>query len=138
MRPPEFTQNRRKSGICGSEIAASMAAVLGMQLRKHGIAESNADEIAVSVLDEVRIQYGGQNVYFPREQKERISDRDDEIYDRFSRNEISIPNIAQEYGISLQWAYHIIRAVRAKRKAEREAERAAEKLAEHKRWKAEN
>lgn len=137
-RPPEFTKNSRKTCIGGSEVAASMAVVIGTSLRKRGLSESDIDEISLSVLEEVRTQYGGQNVYFPQEKKEIISDRDTEIYERFSRNELSVADLAREYGMSLQWTYHIIRAVRAKRKAEREAERAAEKLAEHNRWKAEN
>lgn len=139
MRPKEFTEGRKRNAtVSGSEVAASLAATLGQCLRKHGIAENDSDVIALDVLQEVRRTYGGQNLYFPREQKEKISERDAEIYERFTNNELSVPEIAQEYGISLQWAYHIIRTVRAKRKEGREAERQAERDKEHARWKREN
>ena len=49
-----------------------------------------------------------------------------------------MPEIAQKYEISLQWAYHIIRTVRVKRKAERDAARQVERATEHERWKREN
>jgi Mor family transcriptional regulator len=128
----------RHATISGTEVAASMAATLGQCLRKHGIEGGRSDEIALDVLQEVRLTYGGQNIYFPREQKKDISERDAEIYDRFMSNELSVPEIAQEYGHSLQWAYSIIRKVRAKRKEEREAEREAQHAKEHARWKRES
>ncbi len=139
MRPKEFAERGgRRTTIGGTEMAASMAAVLGNCLRKHGLETARADEIALEVLHEMHAEYGGQNLYFPREKKEKLSARDEEIYDRFTSNELSVPEIAQQYGISLQWAYHIIRTVRGKRKVEREAERQAERAKEHERWKREN
>ncbi|MCG9057581.1 hypothetical protein LH452_01250 [Laribacter hongkongensis] len=139
MRPKEFREGRKRlATVTGTEVAASLAATLGQCLRNHGIADEASDAIALDVLQEVHRTYGGQNLYFPREQKANISERDAEIYERFSNNELSVPDIAQEYGFSLQWAYHIIRTVRAKLKEEREAERQAQRDKEHDRWKREN
>ncbi len=136
MRPSEFTQARRVS-VTGTELAASMAAVIGDRLRKNGVGMQQADEIALDVMDEVRSQYGGQNVYFAREDKTKNTERADEIYDRFMSNELGVPELAQVYGYSVQWIYHVIRTVRARRRAEREAEAAGKRTADQQRWKRE-
>lgn len=138
MRPAEFTNNGRKVTVSGVELTSHLAAVLSAQLIKRGVDAKNSEEITLHVMDEVRNQYGGQNVYFPRDFRLKVSERDMEIYERYTRNELSMAEIVQEYGISLQWAYAIVRTVRDKLKKMREAEREAEKTKEHERWKREN
>lgn len=137
-RPQEFTREGRKVSVNGNELTAHMAAVLGHQLVGQGIDAKRADTIAMDVMEEVRNQYAGQSVYFPRDQKVKIFERDMEIYERHARNELTIQQIVQEYSISLQWAYHILRTVPAKLRKQREAERQAERDKEHARWKREN
>ncbi|MDP3848103.1 MAG: Mor transcription activator family protein [Pseudomonas sp.] len=127
----------RSGAVKGSELAASMAAVIGDRLRKCGVDEHRADRIALEVLDEVRSQYGGQNVYFARDTQSKSSARDNEIFDRFDRNELTIPGIVEQYGISLQWAYQIIRKIRAARREEREAIAAKARELSQERWKRE-
>ncbi|WP_405118699.1 Mor transcription activator family protein [Pseudomonas leptonychotis] len=122
------------AGITGTELAASMAAVIGGCLLKHGIQEREAEEISLFVLDEVRREYSGQNIYFAREDKLKGSERNAEIYDRWQCNELSIHEIARDYGFSLQWAYRIIRLERERRRAEREAESAAGRERSQERW----
>lgn len=136
MRPSEFTQDRRVS-VTGTELATSMAAVIGERLRKNGVDGKKSDEIALEVLEEVRRNYSGQSVYFAREDKTKNSERADEIYERFMSNELGVPELAHEYGYSVQWIYQVIRTVRARRRAEREAEAAAKRDADHERWKRE-
>jgi len=136
MRPNEFA-GERKSTLSGTELAASMAAVMGDLLRKRGIGEHQADEIALELLDEVRLQYGGQNIYFAREDKTKKAEIHDAMFDRFHRNEITVPDMARELGISLQWAYHILRTVRLKRRAERAEQDAATRERSQERWKRE-
>lgn len=138
MRPAEFTNNGRKVTVSGVELTSHLAAVLSAQLIKRGVDAKNSEEISLHVMDEVRNQYGGQNVYFPRDVRLKISERDMEIYERYTRNELSMAEIVQEYGISLQWAYAIVRTVRDKLKKLREAEREAERAKEQQRWKREN
>lgn len=121
----------------GTELAASMAAVLSGCLLKHGIQEREAEEIGLFVLDEVRRVYGGQNIYFAREDKLKGAERNAEIYERWQRNELSVSDIAREYGHSLQWAYRVIRQERERRRAEREAAAAEKRDADHQRWKRE-
>lgn len=138
MRPAEFTKNGRKATISGVELISHLAAVLSALLIKRGFDAKNSEEITLHVMDEVRHQYGGQNVYFPRDLRLKVSQRDMEIYERYTRNELSMAEIVQEYGISLQWAYAIVRTVRDKLKEMREAEREAKKTKECERWKREN
>lgn len=137
-RPQEFTREGRKVSVNGNELTAHLAAVLGHQLMGQGIDTKRAETIAMDVMEEVRSQYAGQNVYFPRGTKVEIFERDLEIYERHARNELTISQIVQEYGISVQWAYHILRNVPAKLRQQREAERQAQRTVEHERWKREN
>lgn len=134
MRPTEFTNSGRRAGIGGAELTAHLAAVLADRLIKHGLGVKDSEEIVLGVMDEVRRHYGGQNVYFPRDALVKTTERDMQIYERYSRNELSMGEIAQQYDISLQWAYAIVRTVRDKPRKEREAERAKEVQ----RWKQEN
>jgi Mor family transcriptional regulator len=136
MQPNEFAQER-KSTVRGSELAASMAAAMSTHLRKSGIEETLADRLSLDVLDEIRKQYGGQTVYFAQDKHTKLSELHDTIYDRFCANEITIPRIAQEYGFSLQWAYHIIKTVRTRRREAREADRASVRQRDVERWKRE-
>lgn len=137
-RPKEFQQDRRKITINGNELTAHLAAVLGHQLVGDGIDAKRAESISLDVMEEIRNQYAGQNVYFPHNTKAKTSERDLEIYERHARNELTIPQIVHEYGISVQWAYHILRAVRIKLREQRDAEIEAQRNAEHERWKREN
>lgn len=136
MRPNEFSKNANGS-IKGTELAASMAVVIGERLRKSGVAHSEADEIALAVLDEVRSQYGGQNIYFAKEDKSLADARNEEILKRFQSNELSVPEIAIAYGISMQWAYNIIRRGRAQQRLEREKNQQMSRTRSKQRWKNE-
>lgn len=123
-RAKEFVHGPGKRQMIKSdEVLASLATALGVLLRKHGLEDRAADEIAVSAMDEVRVLFGGQNLYFPKGHAENLTLRDEEIYDRFQRNELSMAQIVEVYGVSMQWAYKVIRAVRAKRRQEREHSR---------------
>lgn len=137
-RPQEFTREGRKVSVNGNELTAHLATVLGHQLVGQGIEAKRAEAISLDVMEEVRNQYAGQSVYFPHNTQAKTSARDMEIYERHARNELSIPQIVHEYGISFQWAYHILRTVAIKLRKQREAERQAERDKEQERWKREN
>jgi len=137
-RPKEFMQERRKVTVNGNELTAHMAAVLGHQLVVEGVDTNRAETVSLGVMEEMRSQYAGQNVYFPNNTKAKNSVRDMEIYERHARNELTIPEIVKEYGISIQWAYHILRTGAATRRKQREADREAQRAGEHERWKREN
>ncbi|KWV66751.1 MULTISPECIES: Mor transcription activator family protein [Pseudomonas] len=118
MRTNEFAQHRRAL-LTGTELSASLAAVIGDLLRKRGISDSQADEIALEALGEIRFQYSGQNVYFASEEKAKKAEIHERMFDRYDSGELSVQEVSQEYGCSLQWAYHIIRTVRTRRREER-------------------
>ncbi|MBM96595.1 MAG: hypothetical protein CMI09_12220 [Oceanospirillaceae bacterium] len=111
QRPPEFKQPH-KTNIDGDELTSCVAFALADELKAHGIQQLNADTIALNIMDEVRRLFGGCAVYFKIKAAARRSERNQEIYQRFARNELSIPEISEQYGISFQWAYSIIREQR--------------------------
>jgi Mor family transcriptional regulator len=138
MRPPEFLAEGKKVVVGGSEIAASMAAIVAIKLREHGIKQDAADTIALDVLNEIRNEYRGQSIYFPGDYRLATTERDEEMYDQYQRNGLSIADIAQQYGLSIQWVYHVIRTVRVKRRALNKAKCEDERAAAHALWKRGN
>lgn len=138
MRPKEFAAQERGASLKGTELTACMAAFLANFLRQHGLSEKQAAEISLDLMAEMSRHYGGQNVYFARDMKQKNAARADEIYDRFSRNELSLMEITQEYGISLQWVYHLLRTVRVQRREARDAAAAEKRADEAVRHKREN
>lgn len=125
MRPNEFKEQNKlnkKSTASGSELSASMAALIGALLRKHGIQDQKADEIALEAMGEMHRMYGGSQLYFSREDSFRTAAIHDEVFDRFYRNEMSVTDLALEYGFSTAWVYTIIRKTRIKRKEKRDSQ----------------
>lgn len=137
MQPNEFSSKNRATPA-GSEFAASMAVVVADRLRKRGVKEHEADEIAVEVLNEVRFQFGGQTVYFPLEDKAMKSALHEEIYTKYENSQMGVAELAKEYGFSVAWVYQIIRTIRLKRRAEREDAAANTRKNSMGRWKREN
>ncbi|MCO7614100.1 hypothetical protein NJH83_28070 [Pseudomonas chlororaphis] len=141
MRPNEFKEHHKlknKYSVSGSELAASMAAVMGALLRKHGMQEQKADEVALEAIDEMRREYGGTQLYFSREETVKKAAIHEEIFDLFDRNEMTVPDLALKYGFSTAWIYSIIRNVRRSRKEKRDAQASSGRKKEKDRWKREN
>lgn len=136
MRPSEF--KARKATIGGSELSASMAAVLGNLLLKHGIDNRKADEIALEAMAEMRREYGGSQLYFNREESLQKAAVHEEMFDRFDSNEMSVADLSLEYGFSLAWTYKIIKNIRRQRKEERAAQTTDAQKRKQERWKREN
>ena len=114
-----------------------MAAVLTDMVKRCGIEERKASEVAVETMLRIRTEFGGQQLYFPMGAMQAHDEKADAIYDKFMKGS-SIDELAAEFGHSVQWIYRLIADVRAKKKAEREAEREAARANEHERWKREN
>lgn len=141
MRPNEFKEQNKlnkRSTASGSELSATMAALIGTLLRKHGIPDHKADEIALESMDEMHRMYGGSQLYFSREDSFLTAAIHDEIFDRFYRNELSVTDLALQYGFSSAWVYTIIRRTRIRRKEERDAQASADLKDKQCRWKREN
>jgi len=121
IRPAEFrTDSEPSIMVTGHELVASLAAALYMGLDAQGSPVKNAVKLILALMQEINHAWVNVHGYFPLGKKEKKWTRDQEIYSRFMRNEITVPGIVQEYGVSLQWAYRIIESVRCKLKQARE------------------
>jgi Mor family transcriptional regulator len=130
----------RRTGTASNkacELLAFMADVLTDMVKRCGIEERKASEVAVETMLRMRTEFGGQQLYFPQGVMQRTEEKADEIYDKFMKGS-SIDELASEYGHSIHWIYSLIADARYREKAQREAERKAELAKEHERWKREN
>lgn len=121
----------------GPEVLAHLGAVLADRLEKEGVSSAKASEIALNIMGDLRVEFGGQNIYFPQGKNEKVEAKAAELFDKFSAG-TSIEELAFEYQHSIQWIYKLIADERAKRKAERDEAREAQRAKEHERWKREN
>ena len=127
---------KREHRSKGPELLAHFGAVLADRLNKEGLAERKASEVALNVMDFMKVEFGGQNIYFPMGFYQSQDEKADEIFKKFMEG-ASVPELASEYGHSIQWIYRLIANVRAQRKAAREEERRAEQAKAKQRWKRE-
>ncbi|MDD5297551.1 MAG: Mor transcription activator family protein [Rhodocyclaceae bacterium] len=134
MRVIEKPVSRKK----GPEVLAYFAMILSQQLEDKGIEEKSADDIALSIMDRMKREFGGQTLYFPKDIQGATLLRNDALYDKFQRNEGTIEELAHEFDISIQRVYQIINGTMERRRMDREAQREAEKAATHAAWKKEN
>ena len=121
----------------GSELLAHFSAVMTDQLKHEGVEPRKAEEIAVRLMEHMRKEFGGQNVYFTKEACKEIEAKAAAIYDKWQAG-TPIEELAHEYDHSIQWIYRLIADERARRRAERDAEATSRRAAEHARWKREN
>lgn len=123
-RPKEFASGKALlATIGGCEFTANLAVAVSDALIKKKIDSACAQDVAMDVMEQLRHFYGGQTVYFRRGVRPNLMDRDFEIYERHASNELSVQDITREYGISLQWVYHILRTVPVKLRKAREKQR---------------
>jgi Mor family transcriptional regulator len=67
-------------------------------LKKSGIEEERAIQIATSLADGLADQFGGQVISFPAEYHRKLARRDAEILAKFDGQNLTV--LAREYGIS--------------------------------------
>lgn len=94
-------------------IAIALAELVSMESAK-------AQHVAKEVSDRMAAHWGGQNIYFPMGQSIKLSRRDRQIYDDFNGSNHS--DLARKYGVSLQWIYKIVKAVRKEEIARRQGD----------------
>lgn len=82
-------------------------------LLKNAIHNVSADEIAVNVFNGMAEHWGGQLIYFPKCITQKISRRNQQIWQDFTGTNYS--ELAKSYGLSLQRIYQIIGECRKKR-----------------------
>lgn len=82
--------------------------------------EGAARHVALEVADRMAAHWGGQNVYFPMGLAGKLSRRDRQIYEEFNGTNQS--DLARKWGVSLQWIYKIVKAVRKDEIARRQVD----------------
>ena len=80
--------------------------------------EGQAEQTGREIANRMAAHWGGQNIYFPMGLTYKLSQRDQQIYDKF--NGVNQSDLAREYGVSLQWIYKIVKAVRQEEIARRQ------------------
>ena len=94
-------------------VAASLKELVSMD-------EGAARHVAKEVADRMAAHWGGQNVYFPMGLAGKLSRRDRLIYEEFNGTNQS--DLARKWGVSLQWIYKIVKAVRKDEIARRQVD----------------
>ncbi|KWZ43775.1 DNA-binding protein [Burkholderia savannae] len=79
-----------------------------------------AEQLGREIADRMAMHWGGQNIYFPMGASYRLSQRDRQIFDEFRGDNHG--ELARKYGVSLQWVYKIIKAVRREEIAARQSD----------------
>ncbi len=77
-----------------------------------------ANQLGREIADRMAGHWGGQNIYFPMGVSYRLSQRDRQIFDEFRGDNHA--ELARKFGVSLQWIYKIIKAVRREEIAARQ------------------
>lgn len=77
-----------------------------------GLDDVKALEVAEAIADNLRHDWGGQQIYFPKGVDIEISQRDYELYNRWNGTTAHLSSLAKEYDISMQWAYKITKTIR--------------------------
>lgn len=83
-----------------------------------GIEAEQADAIALALEEAMSSAWGGQVIYFPKNVRMRVSERDLQLYQEFNGH--NHPELAQRYGLSVHWVYAIIKRVRDEIKAKKQ------------------
>lgn len=100
----------------GPEVIAHFGAVLADRLEKEGIGSHAASQIALNLMDVMKAEFGGQNIYFPMGFHDRAEDKSDAVYQQFMAG-ATVAQLAAEFGHSETHVYRLIANARAKRKA---------------------
>ena len=77
------------------------------------VEETEARELGRRVADMLAEDWGGSNIYIPKNLASRFRRRDAELYRGFTGHNVQA--LAQKYGLTQQRVYSIIKAERARR-----------------------
>jgi Mor family transcriptional regulator len=93
------------------ELLSDLRAQLVRMLKGEGLADDQAERIALHAAEHLRSHWGGQNVYFPQGLSHETRQRAIALYDAF--NGTNLAALAQREGISTMTAYRWLRYARA-------------------------
>ncbi|KVN33328.1 DNA-binding protein [Burkholderia pyrrocinia] len=113
---PDFTFKSK-----GPELLVDLAQHVAHTLTELAdIGKDQAEQLGREIADRMAAHWGGQNIYFPMGVSYRLSQRDRQIFDEFRGDNHA--ELARKYGVSLQWIYKIIKAVRRDELAARQSD----------------
>lgn len=98
---------RNKAPELLTDLANQCAAVIHEQLN---IDFAQAEEIGRETAERMSFIWGGQNLYIPKGLIYKVSKRDRQIFEEFTGNNHAA--LARKYGVSLQWIYKVLKAIR--------------------------
>ena len=101
------------SGSYSSVFIGELVESLSYYLSEKNISTNIAHKIANEVVDDLRANFGGCQIYLPKIYKKKTVARDMEIYTKYTQGAF-VNELAVEYGVSLQAIYGVIRRVREK------------------------
>lgn len=93
------------------QLIADLADKVAAAVAKRGVEPERAAEIGIEVADEMRADWGGQALYFPKGCAMNISRRDLELFERFNGTNHDV--LAREYNLSVIHIYRVVKAVRS-------------------------
>ncbi len=80
-----------------------------------------ADHVGNALANRMASHWGGQLVYFPVGMASKLSARDLSVWHEFNGRNHS--ELARKYGVSLQWVYKIVKAMRQREQERSQKER---------------
>jgi len=76
-----------------------------------GLDPETAEKAADSMTRLIKNDLKGQQIYFPKCAEDELSDRDRELWKKFTGTNHA--KLAQEYDVSVQWIYKVVKYMRA-------------------------
>jgi len=102
------------------QLIGDMADKIAAAVAKRGVANEQAAEIGVEVADQIRADWGGQAIYFPKGEALDIAQRDIEIWHKFTGfNHLAL---AREYDLTEIHIYRVVKAVGIAMRAKRQGQ----------------
>lgn len=92
------------------ELLADLADRVAAKLAKHGVDAERAAEAGFELAEEMRVNWGKTNMYFPRGAQYEASLRDQQIWRRLGKEKAA--DLAREFGISEVAVYAAARRAR--------------------------
>lgn len=114
----ENQHNRRSQG---PELLVDLAHTISVALSELiELDKERGDHVGQEVANRMAGNWGGQLIYFPIGTSIKLCARDLAIWNDFNGNNHS--DLARKYGVSLQWIYKIVKAMRAADLASRQGD----------------
>lgn len=92
------------------ELLSDVAKQVSLILKEYNIAEADADEVGNAVTNHLSEHWGGQVIIIPKDHIYKITQRDLEIFDKVTHN--NMHEVAKEYNLTINGLYRVLRRIR--------------------------